>query len=156
MVVVSHHDGRMWKLKHGGEDCGGVPDKMGDAVQMLNDDKNSSEAHIDVYSSIYNIVKNKPAKREQKKAAPKKPAPEKGADEEAIKAFESALTKEDSLDDQFKAGKKADVTKRIVKQVAEDLIKDYGVDPKEANKRANAYVNKTIGKLFGDWKKAGN
>ena len=74
-------------------------------------------------------------------------------DEEAKNAFASALTKEDSLDDQFAAGNKDAVTLRLTKQVAEDLVKDYDSNELDANKRSSVFVKKTIGKLFGDWKK---
>jgi hypothetical protein len=41
----------------------------------------------------------------------------------------------------------------MVNQVKEDLVKDYGVDEKAAMGRASKFVNSTMGKLFGEWKK---
>jgi hypothetical protein len=89
--------------------------------------------------------------KEKQVQKPKAPAK---VDEEAQKAWDSALTKEDSLDDQFKRGEKGNVTKRLVQQVKDDMVKDYGVDEKAAMGRASKFVNSTIGKLFSEWKKA--
>jgi len=98
-------------------------------------------------------VKHRHKEPEKKKPEPKAAKASAKVDEEAQKAWDSALTKEDSLDDQFKRGEKVALTKRMITQVMEDLVKDYGVDEKAATGRANKFVNGTIGKLFGEWKK---
>jgi len=110
---------------------------------------------LEVFEGIEKILgrgKNMPKATEpEKKAAPVKK--EAAVDQEALAAYESALTKQDSIDQIFADGKKQEFTKWCVKQVADDLVKDFGVDPKQATGRSNKFVNATIGKLFGEWKK---
>jgi len=150
-VVASAHNGRMFKVKHGGEDCGSVPDKIQDCLEWL-EKQETMDKELEVIQVLQKIIRSKHKVIEKKKPEPKAKAPVK-VDEEAQKAWDSALTKEDSLDDQFARGEKAGLTKRMVNQVKEDLVKDYGVDEKAAMGRASKFVNSTMGKLFGEWKK---
>jgi len=151
MVVASSLNGRMFKVKHGGEDCGLVPDKLYDGVEML-EKAPEMEKELEVFRALQKIIKARHIEPVKVKVEPKAKAPA-AVDEDAQKAWDSALTKEDTLEDQFKRGEKVALTKRMVNQVKEDLVKDFGVDEKAATGRANKFVNATIGKLFGEWKK---
>lgn len=152
MVVVSTLTGELYKVKHGGEDCGMVPDKLYDAIEILKEYP-ALEKALEVFLALQKIVKAKYKVVEKPKVEAKKPAAAAAVDEDAEKAWISALTKEDSLDDQFARGHKVDLTKRLVNQVKSDLIKDYGVDEKNAGIRANKFVNALVAKLFGEWQK---
>jgi len=97
MVVASALNGRMFKVKHGGEDCGNVPDKLYDGIEMLEKCP-EMDKELDVFKNLQKIIKCKHKVVEKEKPKPKAKTPA-AVDEEATKAWESALTKEDSLDD---------------------------------------------------------
>jgi len=153
MVVTTALNGDLYKLKHGGEDCGQTPERVWEAIEFLKTVP-EMDKELAVFTAFERIMKARYKEVEKpKKADPQPKAAASAVDEEAQKAWASALTKEDDLDDLFARGEKNNLTKRLVNQIKEDLVKDYGVDEKAAMGRSSKFVNATIGKLYGEWTK---
>jgi hypothetical protein len=84
MVVASSFDGRMFKLKHGGEECGKVPDRVSELIDILikaNDEKDNEL--IALLESLFAVLKaGRGMKFEEKKPEKKKTAPKQQAVDE--------------------------------------------------------------------------
>lgn len=161
LVVACEADGRLFKLKHAGEELGKVPDQMSEAVQALRGLAASPHADLlpqgllDIFEQLLLISTTKPvASTAPVTKAKAKAGPQ--VDAEAIAVWESALTKFDCLESIFERG--ADVQKmmqaELIGQVAQDLVKDYGAKDKDAQQRAKRVVTTEMGKRFGVWKKS--
>lgn len=146
MVVVSALNGELYKVKNGGEKSGLMPERLNEAIEILKQHP-ALEKVLDVLFALQRINQ---AVYKIEEAVPE---PKKSIDPEAEEAWNSALTKEDSLDDIFAREKKNELAKRMLLQVKLDLIKDFGVDEKSATTRANKFVNTTLKELREEWLK---
>jgi len=163
LVVASEADGRLFKWKHGGEELGKVPEQLHEAVEVLRSVAGTPTAELlppgllEVFERLLLVASTKPAEPAGS-AAPKANAKAGGAkgDSEAVAAWESALTKFDSLDSVFERGQEAQKLMQVelIEQVAKDLVKDYGASEKDSHQRAKRIVLTEMGKQFGIWKKA--
>jgi hypothetical protein len=70
VVLASTFNGKLYKIKHGGEDCGIVPDKIWDALEYLKD-RPDLEPEFSVCSALEKILK---ARYKVVEAPPKKAA----------------------------------------------------------------------------------
>jgi hypothetical protein len=155
--VVSEADGRFFKLKHGGEELGRVPEQVQevvDALSRLQDHELLPPGLLEVFQNLLQVVRNTKPPREEatrQKAAKRK----QQQDTEAFAVFESALTKIDHLDSIFGRGAEAKtaVEHLLVEQVAVDLVKDYNCNEETARQRAVNIVKMSVGRRFGEWKK---
>jgi len=162
-VVASAFDGRLFKLKHGGEDLGKVPDQLESVLKQLAsidvERQDGSVWHnlIAVAETLHLVATFKPQTGGSGKAAKEAKPKVVKEDTEAMAAFQSALTKFDDLEEIFARGKdaKAAIEKALLEQVAADLVKDYYAQEAEAQGRATKVVKSEVGTRFGAWKKKG-
>ena len=112
------------------------------------------EAMLDQMDAVANVVP--PTKQEaKKKAAPKE---KKVLVEGVEEAIASALTKFDSLQTFFAAGKRGEIAKLLQDEVTADLLGAEGAKGKEGKQKAKfvgAQVQRAVGTAFGVWKKSG-
>jgi len=158
LVVASEADGTLFKLKHGGEELGKVPEQLDAAVAALRGLVGSPQMEmlppglLEVFEALLLIATTKPPQPEK----PAKATKSKEDDREAMAVYESALTKFEDLDEVFPRGTEAKKAreKDLVEQVARDRVKDYGASDEVALKRAQQVVLRMVGARFGMWKNA--
>lgn len=152
LVVASEVDGRLFKLKHGGEELGNMPELLQQACETLGAlEMRAPSGMLEVFDGLRALATAKPIAQ----AATEPNAPKSAAvDNEALMALESALTKFETLDEVFAKGQKAKALreKELIAEVARDLQKDYG-DDKTGVQRATKVVMRIVGARFGAWKR---
>eukprot|EP00933_Yihiella_yeosuensis_P024700 TRINITY_DN19144_c0_g1_i1.p1 TRINITY_DN19144_c0_g1~~TRINITY_DN19144_c0_g1_i1.p1 ORF type:complete len:434 (+),score=122.22 TRINITY_DN19144_c0_g1_i1:78-1379(+) len=156
LVVVSEADGTLFKLKHGGEELGKVPEQLAELVQDLKllaarPSMQLPANLLEMCEVVHLIATTVPAG----KNAPKVPNVQKDKeDSDALAVFESALTKFDDVDSIFEkgGGAKSSFEKDLIEQVTKDLIKDYACSEKDAENRSKKMVKTQLGRRFHLWK----
>ena len=112
------------------------------------------EAMLGQMEAAANVVP--PSKQEgKKKAAPKE---KKVLVEGVEEAIASALTKFDTMESFFAAGKRGEIAKLLQDEVTADLLGAEGTKGKEGKQKAKfvgAQVQRAVGTAFGAWKKSG-
>jgi len=156
-LVVASEDGKLFKLKHGGEELGKVPDQLAELVSVLEQLPSSQfaelpEGILEACKGLLLIVNTKPCVKPKVEKVRKV----QEEDTEALAAYMSALTKFNDLHSFFQKGAKAKSTmeQELSDQVAHDLVKDYGADVESAKKRSMKIVRQQVGREFGVWKKS--
>ena len=58
MVIASSYDGRMFKLKHGGEECGKVPDRVSELIDILKNNADEKDNELIVLLEyLFSVLK---------------------------------------------------------------------------------------------------
>lgn len=161
LVVASEADGRLFKLKHGGENLGRVPEQLGDLVEGLRRlgaarrEAALPAGLLEACETLLLVATTRPAEPERPKAPSTKAGPRTPQDPQALAAFESALTKDTALEEVFAQGKRAtgQRTREIVEQVVRDLVKE-GEDTSAATTRAWRMVGFMVTMRHDSWKNA--
>lgn len=162
LVVASEADGTLFKWKHAGEELGRVPQQLADLAAALEGLKGAPREALlpaglhEVVEQLLLVATTKPSPAaEAPKSAAAAPAPRKAKqkDPEASVAWESALTKFNSLEAAFTKGKKATRALQVdlIQQVADDLAKDYGAPKEDAGRRATAVVQREMDRCMSQW-----
>mmetsp|Transcript_30357 Transcript_30357/g.66460 ORF Transcript_30357/g.66460 Transcript_30357/m.66460 type:complete len:416 (+) Transcript_30357:65-1312(+) len=152
LVVCSEADGTLFKWKHGGEELGKVPEQLESTVRQLRelgDCQLLPESILAICERLLLVATTRPQNNKLPKVV-------KEEDTEALAVWESSLTKYDSLEEVFQRGPEAKAAREseLIRQVAMDLVKDYGATEEAAQKRAVQVVRAQVGRSFSAWRKA--
>lgn len=167
LVVASEADARLFKWKHAGEGLGKVPEKLAKATAELQKWANSSQASllppglVQAFERLRLVAQTQPkpsgSSKEKAEKVEKKGKKGQATDAEALAAWESTLTKYDSLEALFAKGPEAKVAleMELIAQITADLEKDYEVESRTAQQRAMQMVKSEVGRAYGMWIKNG-
>jgi hypothetical protein len=167
VVVASEFDGTLFKLKHGSEKLGKVPEQLQEIVHTL---RRFNGTHLQDIArrmlpagilEVCEVLLEIATAKVQTSAsrvdnANRNPESGKGADAEVAAAYESALTKVDDLFSTFSSGghvAKAAAEQVIIEHVAADLEYEGICEKPEALRRATNFTLASVGKAYGEWKR---